>query len=142
MDYGGDLSVGECWELLAADNDTALIDVRTRAEWAFVGMPDLADGMKQLVLQEWQAFPDMAVDGDFPARLQQQLAKIGANENSNLCFLCRSGARSMAAARAMTAIGYAKSYNVSCGFEGDLDDQGHRGRVNGWKADGLPWRQR
>jgi len=56
-------------------------------------------------------------------------------------FLCRSGARSRAAAMAATAAGYARAYNVAEGFEGDLDAEGHRGRVNGWKVAGLPWRQ-
>ncbi len=142
MDYGGDLSVGECWELLTSDKDSVLVDVRTRAEWAFVGLPQMSDGMQPIVLQEWQAFPDMAVDGDFSTHLQQQLAKLGADENTKLCFLCRSGVRSLAAARAMTAIGYPNTYNITSGFEGDLDDGGHRGRINGWKAEGLPWRQR
>ena len=86
MDYGGDLSVGECWELLTSDKDSVLVDVRTRAEWAFVGLPQMSDGMQPIVLQEWQAFPDMAVDGDFSTHLQQQLAKLGRRREYQAVF--------------------------------------------------------
>ncbi|MGI9366963.1 MAG: rhodanese-like domain-containing protein [Rhizobiaceae bacterium] len=142
MDYGGDVSAKECWGLLRDAPDCVLVDVRTTAEWAYVGIPALEDGMKELVLQQWQVFPDMSVDPEFAIKLDQQLNKLGANKNTKLCFLCRSGVRSLAAARAMTATGYRNSYNVSNGFEGDLDKFGHRGSRNGWKADGLPWQQR
>jgi rhodanese-related sulfurtransferase len=56
-------------------------------------------------------------------------------------FLCRSGARSRAAAVALTGLGFAKAFNVAGGFEGDPDGERHRGNINGWKAAGLPWRQ-
>jgi rhodanese-related sulfurtransferase len=56
-------------------------------------------------------------------------------------LLCRSGARSRAAAIALTAAGYGPCYNVSEGFEGDRDGAAHRGSVGGWKVAGLPWAQ-
>lgn len=142
MSYAGDLTVRECWELMGSDATAYIIDVRTLAEWAYVGTPDLEPGMQKLILQQWQIFPDMVVDGEFTSRLQEQLTGAGADKNSKLCFLCRSGVRSLAAAKAMTALGYTSSYNISGGFEGDPNEQGHRGRKNGWKAEGLPWRQR
>lgn len=141
MDYAGEISVVDCWALLE-EGDAVLVDVRTSAEWAYVGAPDLRDGMKPLIGQEWQVFPQMSVDTGFADKLSGQLAGVGASKDTQLCFLCRSGVRSLAAARAMTAAGYTKAYNVTGGFEGDLDDEGHRGRRNGWKAEALPWRQR
>ncbi|MHA1113507.1 MAG: rhodanese-like domain-containing protein, partial [Alphaproteobacteria bacterium] len=56
-------------------------------------------------------------------------------------FLCRSGARSMAAAMAMTALGHTDCRNIVEGFEGDLNGDHHRGEASGWKAAGLPWEQ-
>lgn len=142
MDYGGDLTVRQCWDLLGESDDTFLIDVRTSAEWAYVGLPKLASGMRDLILQEWQLFPQMSVDQQFSDKLQAVLMTAGADANSTLCFLCRSGVRSLAAAVEMTATGYRNTFNVTGGFEGDLDEYGHRGARNGWKAEGLPWHQR
>lgn len=141
MDYGGDVSPRECWTKLQSGSGTVIIDVRTRAEWAYVGLPSLDQGMVPIVGQEWQVFPEMTVDPDFAATLKRTLDEIGATTDTELCFLCRSGVRSLAAARAMTALGYSKTFNIVGGFEGDPDEYGHRGNRNGWKADGLPWRQ-
>jgi rhodanese-related sulfurtransferase len=90
---------------------------------------------------EWQSFPSMARNADFEAALAAQLKAAGVSEATPIFFLCRSGARSRAAATAMTAKGFTKCFNVSAGFEGDLDGERRRGRENGWKADGLPWMQ-
>jgi len=83
----------------------------------------------------------MAANPDFVAEAGAEIAKAGADRNAPVLFLCRSGARSRAAAIAMTRAGYTRAYNISGGFEGDLDGQRHRGGTNGWKASGLPWRQ-
>ena len=142
MSYAGDLTVQQCWDLLDQDADAFIIDVRTMAEWAYVGLPQLTGNMQPILLQQWQVFPEMMVDGNFVAQLQDKLQAAGANTESKLCFLCRSGVRSLAAAEAMSAAGFANSFNISGGFEGDLDSDGHRGGRNGWKAEGLPWQQR
>ncbi len=145
MDYGGDVTPQECWEKLKSSSKAGLsailIDVRTRAEWSFVGVPTLEESMQPMIGQEWQAFPDMAVDEKFAESLKNTLNDIGATEETELCFLCRSGGRSLSAARAMTAIGFPNTFNVTGGFEGDPDEQAHRGNRNGWKAEGLPWKQ-
>ena len=145
MDYGGDVTPHECWEKLKSDNGIGigaiLIDVRTRAEWSFVGVPTLEESMQPMIGQEWQAFPDMAVDEKFSESLKSALSEIGATSDTELCFLCRSGGRSLAAARSMTAIGFPNTFNVTGGFEGDPDEHAHRGNRNGWKAEGLPWKQ-
>lgn len=136
MSYAGDLSPRQAWELLGTEPDAVLVDVRTRAEWAFVGMPDLSGLGKRVVAVEWNTFPDGATN---PAFLDQ-LRAAGLGEGTPVAFLCRSGHRSVAAAEAATAAGLGPAYNVLDGFEGPVDGDGHRGLV-GWRAEGLPWRQ-
>ena len=126
------------WEALRSDPQAQLVDVRTEPEWAFVGLPDLAGAGKQAVLIPWQVYPAMQVNGAFAEHLQ----KAGITPDNHVYFLCRSGARSMAAAQAAQAAGYATVYNIADGFEGPPDRAGHRGVTSGWKAEGLPWRQK
>lgn len=135
------LGVTEVWDRLRNDPSSVLIDVRTRAEWAFVGLPDLAQIGKQPVLVEWQTFPDNREDSRFAEKLGSTLKDMGASQDAQLFFICRSGSRSRRAAQAMIAVGYAKCTNVADGFEGPLDAEHRRGRAGGWKAAGLPWAQ-
>ena len=137
MAYAGDLKPTDAWKLLAEDKKAQLVDVRTRPEWMFVGVPDLHSLGKKPMLQSWQVFPAMDVDGNFAGALAQQIP----DRDAPILFLCRSGGRSRAAAIAMTQQGYRKCYNVAEGFEGNLDTERHRGKVGGWKAAGLPWAQ-
>ena len=139
--YAGELGCREAFETLSHHADAVLVDVRTDAEWAYVGLPDLSDAAGAMMTQSWQLFPTMQVDPDFATTLDARLSGGGLGKDATLLFLCRSGVRSLAAARAMTAMGYANSHNVTHGFEGDPDGERHRGRINGWKADGLPWVQ-
>jgi rhodanese-related sulfurtransferase len=136
--YAGDLSAQEAWDLLINDPKAQLVDVRTTAEWAFVGLPDLSAVGRQVFRVEWQMFPTMAPNPDF---LGAVTAAVGADKDTPVLFLCRSGARSRAAAIALTASGYGKAFNIAGGFEGDLDAERHRGTTTGWKAQGLPWAQ-
>jgi len=135
-----DVDVGMVWETLTSSPRSQLVDVRTRAEWTYVGIPDLASVGKRPVLVEWQTFPDQTVDPRFAERLAGELKALGVGPDDDLFFVCRSGSRSRAAAEAMAAAGY-RAYNVGGGFEGPLDDERHRGSVVGWKAAGLPWQQ-
>ncbi|MCB1482851.1 MAG: rhodanese-like domain-containing protein [Rhodobiaceae bacterium] len=135
------MAASEAFEALAADPRAQMIDVRTKAEWTFVGVADLSSIGRQTVLAEWQQFPAMAVDPQFAERLTDALAQAGVDRETALFFICRSGARSLAAARAMAQAGFSNCINVSDGFEGDVDEKRHRGGVNGWKAAGLPWVQ-
>ncbi len=136
-DYAGDVTPQQTFDALKRDAKAALVDVRTQAEWSFVGVPDLRATGRQPVLVEWQTFPAMARNPDFAA----DLARAGIGKGQPLYFLCRSGARSRSAAIAMTGLGYGPCYNVAGGFEGNRDSDGHRGTVEGWKAAGCPWRQ-
>jgi len=136
MTYAGDVDSTDSYAALQSDADAVLVDVRTSAEWSYVGLPDLAQIGKRAILVEWQRFPDGTLNTSFV----DQLREAGVGEGAPIYFLCRSGARSAAAASAATAAGLGPAYNVSDGFEGRLDNDGHRA-VNGWKAAGLPWRQ-
>lgn len=136
-----DVSVSEVWKRLQSDPDTLLIDVRTRSEWAFVGLPDLASLGKPVLTIEWQTFPDNQINPEFGDRLGAEIQRLGVNENTTLFFICRSGGRSRMAAELMAASGYRRCFNVAEGFEGKLDADRHRGTLSGWKAAGLPWQQ-
>jgi len=135
--YAGDVSPADAWSALSADADAQLVDVRTVAEWAYVGLPDLSGLGKDLITVEWKRFPDMSVND----RFVEQAAGAGARKGAAIYFLCRSGVRSRDAAIAMTDQGFGPCFNVATGFEGDHDADGHRGTVGGWKVDGLPWKQ-
>ncbi len=140
-----DLDPDMAYRALAADPRAVLVDVRTRAEWSFVGLPEISATGRPLWLVEWVSFPAMAPNPDFVARIAEL---VGADESepAHALFICRSGGRSMMAAQAVSAA-FAREgrplrcSNVAEGFEGDLDEEGRRGRRNGWKARGLPWRQ-
>jgi rhodanese-related sulfurtransferase len=134
--YAGDLGPADAYDLLEQDPDAVLVDVRTRAEWAYVGLPDLRRLGKDVVRVEWTRYPD----GQRNEAFLDELAAAGVDRDRAVLFLCRSGVRSVAAAEAATRAGYARAYNVAEGFEGPLDSDGHRGS-QGWRAAGLPWRQ-
>ena len=136
-----DVDVEAVWKTLQSSPRSQLVDVRTRAEWTYVGIPDLGPVGKRTVLVEWQTFPDQAVDPRFAERLAGELKALGVQLDDDLFFICRSESRSLAAAKAMAAAGYRACHNVACGFEGPLDDERHRGSVRGWKAASLPWQQ-
>ena len=141
LDYAGDIGAAEAWDMLQSNPKAQLVDVRTVAEWNFVGLPDLAPLARKVHCVEWQMFPSMAPNADFVAQTSGALTAAGAGTDVPLLFLCRSGARSRAAARAMAQAGYQNSFNIASGFEGDLNGDRHRGAENGWKAAGLPWKQ-
>lgn len=128
----------QTWQALKATPEAQLVDVRTDAEWNFVGVPDLVSAGKQAVLIPWQVYPAMQRNDAF----EQQLRAAGLTPDHHIYFICRSGVRSLAAARAARDAGFPHSYNVADGFEGPPDGAGHRGVTAGWKAEGLPWRQK
>jgi len=135
--YAGDIVPSEAWQRLSSEGGAKLIDVRTQAEWMYVGVPDLGSLEKQPLLVSWQVFPTMSRNEAFAQQIEAQ----GVSRDDTLLFLCRSGVRSRAAAELMTSLGFSHSYNISDGFEGPLDDGRHRGAKLGWKASGLPWVQ-
>lgn len=135
--YEGDLTSAEGWKFLEEDPEALLIDVRTIAEWVYVGLPDLSQLGRTVVCVQWLQWPNMATNPDFISHLEAE----GVTRDRPLLVICRSGARSRDASVALTAAGFGPCYNISDGFEGDLDGTKHRGISNGWKVANLPWVQ-
>jgi len=136
-DYAGDVSSKEAWEVLSRDPEAVLVDVRTDAEWAWVGLPDLSKLEKTPLLVPWQNFPNMQINPNFT----EEVVAKGVRPEQTVFFICRSGQRSRHAAMALCAAGYGQCFNVSDGFEGGHDPERHRGSTEGWKVAGLPWTQ-
>lgn len=132
------VSPTKVWDAVRTDAEAHIVDVRTDAEWTYVGLPDLTEAGKQPVLIPWQLFPSGQVNAGFIDQMKQS----GLTPSHKIYFLCRSGARSLAAAQAAQAAGFPNAYNIADGFEGPPDEDGHRGTITGWKAENLPWRQR
>jgi rhodanese-related sulfurtransferase len=116
-----------------------LVDVRTDAEWRFVGVPDLSSLGREVVYIEWNT-NDGKRNEHFADELKERVEPAAADEERPVVFLCRSGNRSIGAAEVSTALGIAPAYNMLEGFEGHLGPDGHRGET-GWRAVGLPWKQ-
>ena len=129
-----ELSLTDAWSLLESNDRAVLIDVRTVAEWNFVGVPTVGEMERDIRFVEWTTFPGGGPNPNFVAE-----ASANLDPDQPVLFLCRSGARSDSAARAFDGAGFTQTYNVTAGFEGGLDADGHRG--GGWKHEGLPWRQ-
>lgn len=126
--YAGDVPAELAWQWLQA-GEAVLVDVRTDAEREWVGFVPGA------VPAAWKQWPGMALNPDFDSTV-----KAAAEGGKTLALLCRSGVRSVAAAKRATELGLT-AYNILGGFEGDPDEHAHRGRKNGWRLAGLPWRQ-
>ena len=128
----------EAWQILQNDPNACLVDVRTVAEWSFVGIPDLSNINRQLYQISWRLYPSMVINSDFAKQLayfcQEQYER-------KLLFICRSGIRSAEAARYAIELGYKNSCNITDGFEGKIDKSAHRNRRNGWRHSKLPWVQ-
>lgn len=135
MSYAGDITPAQSWELLNDNPDAVLVDVRTEAEWKWVGVPDLSSLGRDVVFVQWNT--SLGRNSNFIGDLIA--AGVTPGERP-VIFLCRSGNRSIPAAEEATAAGIAPSFNMLEGFEGQLDEDGHRGGT-GWRADGLPWKQ-
>lgn len=140
MSYAGDITPLQAWKILSDHPDAVLVDVRTDAEWRFVGVPDLSSLGREVVYIEWSTSAGQRNE-NFLAELQQRITPANADRAERpVVFLCRSGNRSIGAAQVATEAGIAPSYNVLDGFEGHLNAEGHRGET-GWRAVGLPWKQ-
>ncbi|MFH1658841.1 MAG: rhodanese-like domain-containing protein [Pseudomonadota bacterium] len=128
--YQGELTPQEASDLLRLAPGAKIVDVRTRAEWDWVGR------VAGAVEIEWNQYPGGVRNPNFVAELKRQV-----DPEALVMFLCRSGVRSIAAATAATEAGYNACYNILEGFEGDKDANGHRNTIGGWRKAGLPWIQ-
>ena len=135
--YAGDITPREAWKMLQIEENVILVDVRSAAEWTYVGVTDLSSLGAEAAAIEWKSFPHMEENKNFIS----QVKKICPNSNTIILSLCRSGQRSIASSQALTKSGYKQCYNVLEGFEGDIDSTQHRGNSGGWKFCGLPWKQ-
>jgi rhodanese-related sulfurtransferase len=138
VSYAGDITPQQAWDLLTEHPDAVLVDVRTEAEWKFVGVADTTSIGRKSLLVEWVGYPGGARNDNFVDQLKE--AGLTPGVERPVVFLCRSGQRSVGAAKAATAAGIGPSYNILEGFEGPIDADGHRGAI-GWRAIGLPWTQ-
>jgi rhodanese-related sulfurtransferase len=129
LPYAGALTPKEASEVWQLAPGARLVDVRTRAEWDWVGR------IPGAVEIEWNSYPGSQPNTDFLAQLKRQV-----DGESLVMFLCRSGVRSHKAASLASEAGYNECYNVLEGFEGDIDANGQRGKLGGWRLAGLPWK--
>ena len=130
LPYSGAVTPAEAHELWRNAPGAKLVDVRTRAEWDYVGR------IPGAVEIEILTYPGNRPNPAFISELESKVGKSGP-----VLFICRSGGRSHNAALLATQAGYGDAYNVLEGFEGDRDSQGHRNTVGGWRKAGLPWTQ-
>ena len=128
--YEGLLLPAEAAQLMREDGNAVLVDVRSRAEWEFVGR------IPGAVEIEWKSYPGMLPNAQFRDQLASRVKK-----DALVMFICRSGGRSHESAMTATQAGFKSCFNVLEGFEGDKDASGHRNTVGGWRAAGLPWAQ-
>jgi rhodanese-related sulfurtransferase len=126
--YAGDISPALAWAWIQA-GDAVLVDVRTDAEREWVG------GVPGAIALAWKQWPGMALNADF-----DEGVKAVIRSGKKAVMLCRSGVRSVTAAKRATELGL-EAYNILEGFEGDPDERGQRGYKGGWRHAGLPWRQ-
>ena len=140
----------EAYEFVTQKADKSLfLDVRTRTEVNFLGMPTNADAnVPYMVMNEWYAWDakknsfKMEVNSDFADKVAERLEAKGLSKNDPVILTCRSGSRSAKAADLLAGLGYTNVYTIVSGFEGDKIKQGPlKGQraKNGWKNAGLPW---
>lgn len=127
LPYAGALTPHEAFDVLQADENTVLVDVRSRAELELVGRIPFATNL------EWAFYPGMLPNPEFAAQLQTTVDK-----NTSVIFMCRTGGRSHNAAVIAQGLGY-QAYNMLEGFEGEANAERQRTLINGWKHAGLPW---
>ena len=127
----------ECFNKLLEISNSYLIDVRTKPEWEFIGVPDLSSLNKQIILISWHIYPEMKINSFF----EEQIVKSNLKKNDELFLICRSGKRSFQAAELLISCGYHYCYNVVDGFEGNKNSLSQRSTINGWKYNNLSWKQ-
>jgi rhodanese-related sulfurtransferase len=134
--HAGDVLAQEVWKYVT-DAPAIIVDVRTAPEWKFSGIPNMNGTHGKLATISWVRYPDFDANPAFISDIQQ----AAPDKEHPIFFLCKTGGRSHQAANVVAALGYSQCYNILHGFEGDANDARQRGKINGWKAAGLPWTQ-
>ena len=132
------ISSKQCFERLSEESSSYLVDVRTKPEWLFVGLPDLQSLNKQTICVSWHMYPKMEINENF----KSEILESGINKQDTIFLICRSGNRSCDAAEFLASRGFTNCFNVIDGFEGENDPTHQRSTINGWKYFKLPWKQR
>jgi len=127
------LSPRQAHAYLLARPDALFVDVRMEIEYLYVGHPP------GVVHVPWYEYPEMQPHA--PTFVERVTREAGGDSARPVVLICRSGNRTVDAGHALEAGGFAKVVNVLHGFEGELDEHFQRGRLNGWRFDGLPWEQ-
>ncbi|MDA9030358.1 rhodanese-like domain-containing protein [Candidatus Pseudothioglobus singularis] len=136
MEYKRNLLPKMAVDRLNENPEAVLIDVRTRAEHKYVGFPENS------ILIPWFDEPDLNSDPSaFCKAVNNHLSDRSDILSTELILICRSGFRSNEALKCLQTNGFTCVSHVASGFEGDLDENDHRGNLNGWRNDGMPWSQ-
>lgn len=127
----------EAAEFLAQHPESVFVDVRSSMEFLFVGHPVGATNIA------WIDDPDWSINPNFAIEIEREAKRHNAEAPKAvpIVLICRSGVRSLEGGHVLVKAGFSQVYNVLEGFEGDLDDNHHRGTENGWRFHGLPWEQ-
>ena len=126
-----------CFEKLSIEVNSQLIDVRTKPEWIYVGVPALSSINKKVIFVSWQVYPEMGINKFF----ENKILESNIKKDNNLYFICRSGNRSNNAAEFLASRGFSNCFNVIDGFEGKLNQERQRALIDGWQFNNLPWKQ-
>jgi len=133
------ISATDAWQLIQDDPRAVIVDIRSTIEYLFVGHP------KGAVHVAWIDEPDWTVNPHFVTDVRKvMLGGVSAHENigaAPVILICRSGKRSIDASHALLETGFTNVHFVDEGFEGDLDENHHRGTLGGWRFHQLPWEQ-
>lgn len=142
------LTAAEAGDMLA-NEDVLFVDIRSRAEVAFLGLPKQVDvHIPYMVMPMMAAFNeekgvyDLELNPDFPVDFKSYAEAHGVSSDSRIILMCRSGSRSARAADLLADMGYTQVYSLIDGYEGDKakDGPGKGQRlVNGWRNAGLEW---
>ena len=137
------ISATNAFDLLQKDKNSVLVDVRTFEEFSFVGTANANEFGGRMILTPWKISMSMKENPAFASNLEEMLHNLFGKKckETKIFFICRSGGRSDAAARFTSGLGYLSCFNIASGFEGDLDPNEQRGKMSGWKAEKLPWKQ-
>ena len=136
MSYKRNLLPKMAVERLQSNSQALFVDVRSKAEFKYVGYPENSILIPWIDDPDWEPNPEA-----FSDLVMQELDGRENLLNTEIILICRSGFRSNEALKCLENKGFTQVSHVASGFEGDLDENDHRGNLNGWRHDGMPWSQ-
>jgi len=136
MSYKRNLLPKMAIERLQNNPQALFVDVRSKAEYKYVGYPENSILIPWIDDPDWEPNPEA-----FSDVVMQELDGRENLLNTEIILICRSGFRSNEALKCLENKGFTQVSHVASGFEGDLDENDHRGNLNGWRHDGMPWSQ-